>query len=177
MKQSMMKKMAALALGVCMAAALAACAAGPDSANAPADVQILNPIVEYTTLAEAEAAAGFTFTLPAQLPACYENGMISVIHNELMQMVYPNGDAELTLRKAEGSEDISGDCNEYAETKEVSISAADGTSYTVTLKDANGKANVVTWADQEYTYSITVNPGQEGMGEADLLALAAAIIM
>ena len=155
MKQSMMKKMAALALGVCIAAALAACAAGPDSTNAPADVQIPNPIVEYATLAEAEAAAGFTFTLPAQLPAGYADGMISVIHNELMQVVYSNGDAELTLRKAKGSEDISGDCNEYAETKECSISAAD-----------------VTWADQEYTYSITVNPGQEGMGEADLLALA-----
>ena len=81
MKQSMMKKMAALALGVCIAAALAACAAGPDSTNAPADVQIPNPIVEYATLAEAEAAAGFTFTLPAQLPAGYADGMISVIHN------------------------------------------------------------------------------------------------
>ena len=172
MNQSMKKKMAALALGVCIAAALAACAAGPDSTNAPADVQIPNPIVEYATLAEAEAAAGFTFTLPAQLPAGYADGMISVIHNELMQVVYSNGDAELTLRKAKGSEDISGDCNEYAETKECSISAADGTSYTVTLKGANGKVNVVTWADQEYTYSITVNPGQEGMGEADLLALA-----
>lgn len=65
-------------------------------------------------------------------------------------MVYKNSDdAEIRIRKAIGTEDISGDYTKYAQENAVTVGALN-----VTMKGANDSVSVATWASGGYTYSI-----------------------
>lgn len=124
-------------------------------------VQIPNPFVDCTTLEDAQELAGFNMTVPGKMPEGYSESAIRVIKNKMIEVIYTNGDQEICIRKGTGSEDISGDYSEYGETNTVSVDDVQ-----VTMKGNDGKVNVATWVDGEYTFAITVNPGGTGMDSA-----------
>ena len=134
------KHTALLACSALLAVSLAACSqpaasdaastAGSASSSATSDTaQIPNPWTGCTTLADAAALTGYDFT----------------------EVQYSSGNARLCLRKAPGSDDISGDFNQYAESNAVDV---DGRS--VTLQGNDGQVQLATWLDGDYTYSIGI---------------------
>lgn len=116
-----------------------------DKAN---NLQIPNPIEEYKTVEEAEKAVNFEVKQPSKLPQGYKLTFISTISNETFQLVYSDGENEITFRMAKGSEDISGDYNIYKNTKSV-----ENGDLKVTYK-GNGDISNAVWTDKEFAYSI-----------------------
>lgn len=117
-------------------------------------VQIPNPFAEYETLAEAAKAAGVELAAPEMVNGS-DRRTFRAIENDLLEVVYSKGETETArIRKAAGTEDISGDYNVYAQVDTVAVSGA-----AVTLKGEGGKVSLATWTAGEYTYSIAVEGG------------------
>ena len=104
-----------------------------------------------TMLEDAAALTGYDFTVPDSVDG-YPDVTIAVLESEqLTEVQYSSGNARLCLRKAPGSDDISGDYNQYAESNAVDV---DGRS--VTLQGNDGQVQLATWLDGDYTYSIGI---------------------
>lgn len=108
--------------------------------------QIANPWSEYATVSEAGDAAGISFNAPEKLG---DMG-ISYIQamNGLAEVRYGTDEAEITYRKGAGTDDISGDYNEYAEISEAAVAAV-----TVTLRGNDGKVFSALWDDGANSYA------------------------
>ncbi len=137
------------------------------------DAEIPSPITEYEALAEAVKAAGFEFSVPDTIPG-YENRQFMTIGQETIQAIYSNEDElsqlsddelndvnweemnftsnALCIRKSVGSDDISGDYNEYTEINTISVNNLE-----VTTKGNEGTVNVALWTNNGYTFAITTN--------------------
>lgn len=164
-----MKKIITLALSTIMMLSLTAC--GSNSGNGSNDAtpsglpglggntQIANPVTTCDTLEDAAALAGFEYTVPETIDG-YENRVISVINNKIVQVVYQNDDSDkITFRKGSGTDDISGDFNAYSEENTIAID-----DISVTMKGSDGKIMLAVWSANDYTYSISVN----GISETDM---------
>ena len=119
------------------------------------NTQIPDPFVEYSTIAEAAAASGIQFIVPANIPEGYSRDTVSAIKGELIQASYTAGSdksAEILFKKGVGKDDVSGDYNTYKETATEKIG-----SVSVTLKGSDGKVNVATWTDGNHSYAIDIN--------------------
>lgn len=79
-----------------------------------------NPFVEYKTVDEAQKVLPFSAVVPSNVKG-YELKNVSVMSNEMLQLIYKNGDKEITYRVEKGSNDISGDYNEYKDIKTVKV--------------------------------------------------------
>jgi len=143
-----MRKMTALLLAVMMVLGLAACG---QKKEAPEEetAQIPNPMTEHETMAEAAEAAGFEMTVPETVEG-YGDRIIQDISGEMIQVVFLDGDDRLTLRKAEGDEDISGDYNNYPGTRSVRVGER-----SVTMRGTDSEISVATWTDGDYAFSVT----------------------
>lgn len=137
------------------------------------NVQIPNPFITCDTLAQAVELAGFDFSAPDTVDG-YSYKEISAIEKELAQVTYFNSDEldgltdeqlnevdwekvdfsghDLVIRKAAGTEDISGDYNEYPEIYNVTVNERE-----VTMKGTDGKVNVAVWNTDGYSYAITAS--------------------
>lgn len=152
------KRTALLACSALLAVSLAACSqpaasdASSTSSVATSDsAQIPNPWTDCTTLADAAALTGYDFTVPDSVDG-YPDVTIAVLESEqLTEVQYSSGSDRLCLRKAPGSDDISGDYNQYAESSTIDV---DGRG--VTLQGNDGQVQLATWQDGGYTYSIGV---------------------
>lgn len=122
-----------------------------------------NPFIDCKTLEDAKELAGFTISLPENLPEGYSIKQIQAIENKMIQVFYENGDKELLIRKAVGKEDISGDYNNYPENQNITVN-----SLTVDAKGSNGKINVAAWTEGDYSYSISFQPEDAGV-DADVI--------
>ncbi len=111
------------------------------------DNQIANPWSEVKTIDEASAIVGFDFNVPEVIDGKSQS-LIMVMSDEEIEVRY--GDNEITLRKAKGSDDISGDYNSYD-----SVTQEDG----LTLKGDGDTYNCITWTSEAYAYSITSSNG------------------
>lgn len=121
------------------------------------NVQITSPFVDCETLEEAGELAGFDISVPDEIDGGYTQGTIQAVENEMIQVTYTTeAGEEITLRKGTGTEDISGDYNEYAEENTLDV---DGTS--VTARGSDGLVYAATWTDGTYTYAITASAGLE----------------
>lgn len=159
---------------LCIAAAiailfsLAACSAVPDyTGDETENNQIPNPWIDCDTEETAAKLAGFSFTAPDTV-AGFGNRTIQAVEGEIIQYFYTDeADSEqaesAVLRKGKGSEDISGDYNDYAETQSVEVNGQ-----TVNVKGNNGKAQLAVWTDGDYTYSVSV-PGFSTLEEMTAL--------
>ena len=139
-----------LALVCCLCTlSLTACGAKESApvSDAPG-AQIANPFVDYATLAEAEAAAGFPLSAPLSIDG-FDEPMIQLMSGKMHQLIFRSGDDRLIIRKAAGSEDISGDYNTYPETKTAKINGS-----SVTLKGADGKYQTAVWTAGGYSYAV-----------------------
>lgn len=117
-----------------------------------------SPFSVFSSLEDAEKAIGFKLTLPEKMPEGYSQKAIEVIKNDLIQVFYENGEKEILIRKAKGSDNISGDYNEYSESKTLTIG-----SVQVSTKGNDGKVSIATWVDGEHTYSVSVGFENEGL--------------
>jgi len=142
-----MKKLAVLLFCTLIVVSLAACA-GKTSKEEPL-MQIPNPFVDYDSLEAAAKAAGFELKAPSSVEGFSEK-VIQVCNGEMIQVIFLNGDDRLFIRKAEGSDDISGDYNEYSDNGTVTV---DGNS--VTLRGDDGKVSTAVWTSGKYTYSVS----------------------
>ena len=130
---------------------------GPDNQPSDNNLQIPSPFQPCDSLDDAEEMAGFDLTLPKTAD------MLEAIENKMIQAFYGEDGTDMLIRKALGSEDISGDYNEYAQTKTV-----DG----VTLKGADGQFSLAMWTNGEYTYSISVG---SALSQTDMMALVGGV--
>ena len=113
-----------------------------------------NPFTDFDTLAEAEAQTGFDITLPDAIGSS-NNKIYRAMNDEMLEVIYMKGvDETGRIRKARGSEDISGDYNEYVETETVSVGDLD-----VLFKGDAGLVKLAVWTNDGYAYSVSAEAG------------------
>ncbi len=74
----------------------------------------------------------------------------------MIEIVYHGNDNELRIRKATGTEDISGDHTDYETAEEVSVG-----DLKVQMKGSGGKYSLAVWNDGTYSFSVSVTDGME----------------
>ena len=115
--------------------------------------QIPNPFVEVKTLEEASKIAGFTLEVPETYED-YKKQVIQAIENDMIEVIYYDENSEhegLRIRKAKGTDDISGDYNEYKDVETVKVG-----DFEIIEKGSEGNISVATWNDGTYSYAIDV---------------------
>lgn len=118
--------------------------------------KIPNPLVYYDTIEDVQKAVRFEFKVPAKLPSGYKIDNISVIANEIIQVIYKNKQKVITYRTAKitkDQKDISGDYNSYKQKKTVTVN-----KMKVTMKGNKNKVSLVQWKDKTYIYSLHAAP-------------------
>ena len=154
-----MKKIVLLTLCAVMVLSFASCSNDkPETEEDPqtqaGSVGIANPWVNCVTISDAEELAGFTLSIPSDMPSGYTQKTIETVENEMIQVIFESGDDTLLIRKAKGNEDISGDYNEYSENKTLTV-----VGMRVSTKGNNGRVNAATWVDGDYTYAVSTGAG------------------
>ena len=118
-----------------------------------AEAQIANPFISCGTIEEAEKLAGFSFSPEGVKDAVdsVEREDIRAIKDTMIEIIYFDtaGEEVFRIRKGSGSEDISGDYNEYAEQKTSGIGGTE-----VTMMGDNGRISVAKWTDDGYTFAV-----------------------
>ena len=115
--------------------------------------QIPNPFVEVKTLEEASKIAGFTLEVPETYED-YKKQVIQAIENDMIEVIYYDENSEhegLRIRKAKGTDDISGDYNEYKDVETVKVG-----DFEIIEKGSEGNISVATWNNGTYSYAIDV---------------------
>lgn len=125
------------------------------------NTQIANPWVDCASMEDAVKIAGFSFEVPKQIEG-YSNQAIQAIENDIIQVIYDDGTNSIYIRKGAGTEDISGDYNEYEQSDEVSIG-----EYQITEKGNDGKISVAIWNDGNYSFCV----GTPGMSAEEIAAI------
>lgn len=162
-----MKRLFAVIMMLLTILPLAACGNKTDDSTEPDIIGMLNPFTEFDTLAEAEKQTGFYITLPDAIGSS-DKRIYRAMNDEMLEVVYVNGEDETgRVRKARGSEDISGDYNEYAETETVSVGGID-----VLLKGDAGLVKLAVWTNDGYAYSVS---SEAGMTADEMMALVSAV--
>lgn len=121
------------------------------AAAAQATAGTANPFRDYGTLAEAEAAAGVSMTLPAE----GVSGTASVyraIPHELLEVIYQqDGEETMRLRKGVDLTNVSGDYNTYPTIKTIRVDDVD-----VRMKGSGNRVSLATWERDGHAYSASV---------------------
>ena len=138
-----------------------------DPLNKNNNAQIPNPFVRYETLEQAAQAAGFELTAPATANGS-DTRVFQAIEGELLEVTYYKGDNETAcVRKAPGSENISGDYTVYPQVNTVTV---DGIK--ITMSGDDDKVRLATWMSSGYTYAVSA---VGGISSSDMTALVSAI--
>lgn len=165
----MKKAVLALALASCML--FAAC--GEKQPEKPAEsgsaggTQLVNPMTEWSTMEEASEKIGFSLEV-GEIPEGYVQESIHTVQNEILQMGFKKDGNILVVRKAAGTEDVSGDYNHYTDESEATLS--DGT--VVKMMSEDGLVKLASWnRENEWSYSVSC----AGISEEEMIALAESI--
>ena len=114
---------------------------------------LANPWQECASMVQAESLAGFSFAISdSALPEGYgpEAAHIQVIAGSMLEVDYTGErGGSVCLRKAVGTDDVSGDYNSYDLTQTSRIAGQD-----VTLRGAENAWYVVTWTRDGYSFAI-----------------------
>ncbi len=119
---------------------------------------IANPITEYANIGELSKAIGFDMEELNNLPFQPKSTFYATVAGDLAEIIYygNNDSEEICYRKALGSEDISGDYNNYTVETTTEING-----HTVTLKGYEaGLYNLALWSDGTYSYSLSLSPAR-----------------
>ena len=129
------------------------------------NVNLTRPDTVYSTLEEAEKIAGFELDCPETYHE-WTVSRISVYSETMIEVIYQNSAEEemMRVRKAEGSDDISGDYNHYAQEETLQAGAK-----TVTAKGSEDQFSLLTWNDQGYSYAVLF---QEPVGSEEAAGIA-----
>lgn len=131
---------------------------GPDEdfTNTDTNLDMINPYTEYSSLKEANEAAGFSLRVSKMLNG-YKLETVRVLDEDnadedaLIEAVYSNGKNKIIIRKSSGESDISGDYNEYKKTYK--------SGKTVYKGENRSKISLCTWQKKDYSYSVFVENG------------------
>ena len=131
---------------------LVGCGTAPVESSAPTmeiTTQLANPWKDYPSLAEAEAACGLTFPMPALIGDNYAAESFRVMNGELLEVRYRDGDFSVIVRMQAGEgQDLSGI---YGEFENIQTSVFDGA--TITSKDIDD--GIVQLISKDgYSYSL-----------------------
>lgn len=131
--------------------------------------QLPNPFVDCDTLGEAIEIAGFNLAIPNVIDKSTDRlYRVMALDDRMLEVIYLSGEDEVArIRKAPGTEDISGDYTTYAQMETASVSGAQ-----VILKGDAGKVSLAIWTVEEYTYSVHV---EDGISAADMTRLVSNI--
>lgn len=129
-------------------------AAAQDAVAASGAVATLaNPWQECASMAQAESLAGFSFAISdSALPEGYdaEAACIQVIAGAMLEVDYTGErGGSVCLRKAVGTDDVSGDYNSYDLTQTSRIAGQD-----VTLRGAENAWYVAAWTRDGYSFAV-----------------------
>lgn len=113
-----------------------------------------SPIKEFETAEEAQESLDFKTKVPNKIPEGYNVAAFETISDKLLQIVYSNGENEITYRTAQGTDDITGDYNKYAYIKKLKYKGAD-----VTIKGNGEKVYNVLCTKNNMAYSIFAEKG------------------
>ena len=151
-------KIFCLMLVLCL---LGGCGAQQEEQNLP-QAQMGNPWQSYETLQEAQNAVGFSLGMAEDLDG-WQAVEFRVMNASLLELICQKEGRAVRLRKAIGSEDISGDYNTYE-----SVTLAEYPNASVTLRDNKG---ILVFTD-EYSWSVYCEDGfAEGEAEQFLNAI------
>ena len=139
-----LRKLIASSLGVILVMALIACGSADDLNS-----ELPNPFTEHETLADAEKEVGFSFSIPDTIQSFNECEYRSDKDDNMLEVIFRNGDEEIRFRKAAGEGDISGNYTKYSEREDVEVDGA-----AVTMQGEGGKVNLAVWSADGYAYSI-----------------------
>ena len=114
---------------------------------------LANPWQECASMAQAESLAGFSLAISdSALPEGYgpEATCIQAIEGSMLEVNY-NGECggSVCLRKAVGTDDVSGDYNSYDLTQTSCIAGQD-----VTLRGAENAWYLATWTSDGYSFAV-----------------------
>ena len=114
---------------------------------------LANPWQECASMAQAESLAGFSLAISdSALPEGYgpEATCIQAIEGSMLEVNY-NGElgGSVCLRKAVGTDDVSGDYNSYDLTQTSCIAGQD-----VTLRGAENAWYLATWTSDGYSFAV-----------------------
>ncbi len=148
------------ALAACLAVLLVSAVTLPRLISQPSqkeepETMIANGMLELSSRDELSAAVGFPVKAAMSLPFFPQEIHYTSYWGEMAQTDYANGSAGACLRQSVGTEDNSGDWNEYP--AQQTITAAD---CTVTLKGEADSYTLAIWTDGDYSYSLSLSSGQ-----------------
>lgn len=117
----------------------------------------------FASTDELSAAVGFVVSDLSGLPFSAEDSLTeySVLAGDTAQIVYTGADGQQAVfRKAEGTDDVSGDDSEYPESSNVTLTGGASGSVTAVLKGESADAlTLAVWTDGDYSFSISMDPG------------------
>ena len=120
----------------------------------PESLTAVNGITEVSSSAELSAAVGFPVAEVTGLPFTPSEVIYCSYWDEMAQITYSDGSNSALFRQSCGTEDNSGDYNEYADTTTLTL----GTG-TVLLKGYSDLYTLAIWQDTTYSYSLSLSAG------------------
>ena len=118
------------------------------------DFKIPDPFKNVLNLDEAIKLAGFNFVAPETI-GDFICALFEVIEGEMIQLKYVNdGGSVITVRKARGNDDVSGDYVHYPLSETLDFEGRK-----VTVKGDEKKVHVVTFTESEFTYAVQSDDG------------------
>ena len=130
-------------------------------------MQVTPDIVEYSSKSELSLSVGFEVKDIKNIPFDVEKIQYISYWKELAQIIYSGENNSITFKMSQGNEDISGDYNEYEETKTYTVD-----SNSIILKGSNGLYNLAIWKDDKFSYALQLDMA---MSEKDLLSIIESI--
>lgn len=121
---------------------------------------------ECTSVAELSQKAGYDIKdIPeSSIPFKVKSTSYTWCWNEFAQIVYEGTDNSLTYRKTRGTDDISGDYNQYEQIVDKVVNGID-----ITVKGNSDKYYLAIWHTNDYSYSISLDEGIELETMSELL--------
>ena len=130
-------------------------------------VGVPDPFTVVKNLKEAEKKTGVKVTAPKKIKGYDEISYQIMKEEKFVQVSYSKDDKNsITIRKAVAKDDISGDHNEYKNTKKVTVKG-----YKVKL-EANGKTySLATWTKGKYSFSVGIYNDGKGMSLKEIKSI------
>lgn len=124
-------------------------------------------IVELENAAALSETVGFPVEDLTSLPFEVRQATYCSYFNDFAEIDYISDSQSLSYRKAKGTEDISGNWNEYENEKQLTINGFD-----VLLKGNSERYTLVSWTDGTYAYALSF---EQEVTEEEITAIISAI--
>ena len=114
-----------------------------------------NPFSELESLKDAVKEVGFDLEIPDSFNGSAKY-IYRVMNREMIEVICvdENGNEVARIRKAKGSDDISGDFNDYPDV------TMDNSLRNITFKGKDGKYVLAVWQEKDHSYAVSVVEGK-----------------